>query len=30
MGIYIPEGGIPYFRRRENLKSNIALAGWDL
>jgi hypothetical protein len=30
MGSYIPEDGILYGHRRENLKSYIALTGWAL
>jgi hypothetical protein len=30
LGFYIPEDGILYSHRRENLKSYIALTGWTL
>jgi hypothetical protein len=30
LGLYIPEDGILYGHRRENLKSYIALSGWTL
>jgi hypothetical protein len=30
LGFYIPEDGILHSRRRENLKSHIALTGWAL
>jgi hypothetical protein len=30
LGFYISENGILHSRRRENLKSYIALTGWDL
>jgi hypothetical protein len=30
LGFYIPQDAIPHSRRRENLKSYIALTGWTL
>jgi hypothetical protein len=30
LGIYIPEDGLFHSRRRENLKTYIALTGWTL
>jgi hypothetical protein len=30
LGFYIPEGGILYSHRSENLKSYITLTGWPL
>jgi hypothetical protein len=30
LGVYIPEDGILHSHRRQNLKSYIALTGWDL
>jgi hypothetical protein len=30
LAFYIPEDGIPYSYRRENLKSYTALTGWAL
>jgi hypothetical protein len=30
LGFYIAEDNIPHSHRRDNLKSYIALTGWDL